>query len=129
MGKTAGVVTRFLVFSRLRQVAKTFACRFQYAVGSYKARHFRRFPYQAQPHIDRDPMIIEQDSVQIWHVAPVMKTEYGAHGGSRTWRFVPVQRIQHSANQVDHQISAHARSIILPAAPARETLGIEGDLR
>ena len=36
--------------------------------------------------------------------------------------FVPAQREQHAAEQVDHQIAAHARAVFLPAAPAREAV-------
>ena len=35
---------------------------------------------------------------------------------------------QHAADQMDHQIAAHAGAVLLPAAPACKALGIEGDL-
>jgi len=66
--------------------------------------------------------------MQVRHVAAILPAEDSAQRRSRDGRFVPPQREQHSTDQVDHQVAAHARAVLLPATPAREAVFIEWDL-
>ncbi len=50
-------------------------------------------------------------------------------GRGGLWRFVPAESEKHSANEVDHEISADAGAIFFPTAPAGEALGAQRDLR
>ena len=67
--------------------------------------------------------------MQVGHVAAVFPTVDAAHRRRRLGDFIPSQRNQHAADQVDHQIARYAGAVVSPAAPAREVQFIERNFR
>src|ERR1700756_4277252 len=118
--ETEAVVAWIRIHACLRSVAKVEFARVKQALWSHEAREFRRLASQVQPHVDRDPVVVEEYGVEVGHIAAVVEAEYAAHGCGGTGNFIPAQSRHHAADQMHHEVSRNAGAIGSPAAPARE---------
>jgi len=70
---------------------------FQNSFWTHETRHLRSLCNEAQPYIHRNTVIVEQHSVQIGYIAPILKSKDAAQRRSLAWRFILIERIQHPA--------------------------------
>src|SRR5262249_49033199 len=101
----------------------------EHALRAVEAQDLRRGRAEVEPDVDGHVAVLEEDRVDVRHVAAVLEAPDAARRHRPPRRLVLAPGEEHAADEVDHEVAGHARPELLPAAPAREQLGVEGTLR
>src|SRR5712664_2608066 len=123
-----GVIAGRLVFAGLRDVGDGVFGNFEDALGTLETVNLGSITAKIEAQINGRAAVIEKCSVDIGHVAAVREAQDSAESHSLLWRGIPAEHEVHATDEMDEEIAGEAGAVFLPAAPARENIGIEGNL-
>src|SRR5229473_960086 len=122
------VIAGRFVFAGLWEVGDGVFGNFEDALGTLEAVDLWRIAAKIEAEINGRAAVIEERGVDIRHIAAVWEAKDAAESHSLLWWGIPAEHEVHAADKMDEQIAGQAGAVFLPAAPARENIGIEGDL-
>src|SRR6266849_914848 len=116
LGKALGVIARRVVLASLRKIVDRVARHLEDSLRTHKTITLMGFRAEVQPYVHRMRAIVEQRGVNIRHVAPFFPAQNASRCQSALWRFVQAEHEEHAADQVNHQVTRDAGTVLLPAA-------------
>src|SRR5713226_7761593 len=121
------VIAGRFVFAGLRKVGNGEFRDFEDALGALEAVDLWRIAAKIEAEINGCAAVIEERGVDIRHIAAVREAQDSAQSHSLLWWGIPAEHEVHATDEMDEEIAGEAGAVFLPAAPARENIGIEGN--